>query len=410
MTPPSVRAEPVEAPPLALSLSKGRVEPVEAHPLAAMAGFAAHLREHGFAVGVAEQQAMLQAVLRLPDALQRPARVAEAWRAIACHGARDWRRWPELFDRYWRPERSTGSTRVSGRTRPPRDIRQLVQQLQNTLGDGNTRPGASAADTALADSPAEGDALSRHQGGASRTEALHDRSLHEWLPQDLALLQQLAERIASRLRRRLTRRWHTHPQGRRLDLRRTLRASLATGGVPLAPAWRQPRRERPRLFVLVDVSRSMETHAQLFLRIARAFVVAAQARVFVFHTRLAEVTPLLQRDSGTVQEKVNAVTAGFAGGTRIATSLEDFHRVHARAQLGRRAQVWVLSDGFDADEPHRLAEALATVRGRGARISWFHPSPAAPASAAMQSARGQVQRFVRLASLRDLASAADLID
>jgi uncharacterized protein with von Willebrand factor type A (vWA) domain len=162
--------------------------------------------------------------------------------------------------------------------------------------------------------------------------------------------------------------------------------------------------------VLVDVSRSMETHAQLFLRIARAFVVAAQARVFVFHTRLAEVTPLLQRDSGTVQEKVNAVTAGFAGGTRIATSLEDFHRVHARAQLGRRAQVWVLSDGFDADEPHRLAEALATVRGRGARITWFHPSPAVPASAALQAARSHVQRFVRLASLRDLASAADLID
>ena len=381
-----------------------------AQPLAALAGFAAHLREHGFVVGVAEQQAMVQAALVLPGALRQPARLSEAWRAIACHGARDWRRWPELFQRYWQPQRSTGSTRVSGRTRPPRDIRQLVQQLHDSLGEGGTKPGAAAADTALADSPAEGDALSRHQGGASRTEALHDRSLHEWLPQDLSLLQQLAERIAARLRRRLTRRWHAHPQGRRLDLRHTLRRSLATGGVPLAPAWRQPRRERPRLFVLVDVSRSMETHAQLFLRIARAFVVAAQARVFVFHTRLAEVTPLLQRDSAAVQEKVNAVTAGFAGGTRIATSLADFHRVHARAQLGRRAQVWVLSDGFDADEPHRLAEELAAVRGRGARITWFHPSPAVPASAAMQAARPQVQRFVRLASLRDLAHAADLID
>jgi len=381
-----------------------------AQPLAALAGFAAHLREHGFVVGVAEQQAMVQAALVLPGALRQPARLSEAWRAIACHGARDWRRWPELFQRYWQPQRSTGSTRVSGRTRPPRDIRQLVQQLHDSLGEGGTKPGAAAADTALADSPAEGDALSRHQGGASRTEALHDRSLHEWLPQDLSLLQQLAERIAARLRRRLTRRWHAHPQGRRLDLRHTLRRSLATGGVPLAPAWRQPRRERPRLFVLVDVSRSMETHAQLFLRIARAFVVAAQARVFVFHTRLAEVTPLLQRDSAAVQEKVNAVTAGFAGGTRIATSLADFRRVHARAQLGRRAQVWVLSDGFDADEPHRLAEELAAVRGRGARITWFHPSPAVPASAAMQAARPQVQRFVRLASLRDLAHAADLID
>ena len=381
-----------------------------AQPLAALAGFAAHLREHGFVVGVAEQQAMVQAALRLPGALQQPARLGEAWRAIACHGARDWRRWPDLFQRYWQPHRSTGSARVSGRTRPPRDIRQLVQQLQESLGEGGTKPGATAADTALSDSPAEGDALNRHQGGASRTEALHDRSLHEWLPQDLALLQQLAERIAARLRRRLTRRWHAHPQGRRLDLRHTLRKSMATGGVPVAPAWRQPRRERPRLFILVDVSRSMETHAQLFLRIARAFVVAAQARVFVFHTRLAEVTPLLQRDSGAVQEKVNAVTAGFAGGTRIATSLDDFHRVHARAQLGRRAQVWVLSDGFDADEPHRLAEALAAVRGRGARINWFHPSPAVPASAAMTAARAQVQRFVRLASLRDLSLAADLID
>lgn len=381
-----------------------------AQPLAALAGFAAHLREHGFVVGVAEQQAMVQAALRLPDALRQPARLGEAWRAIACHGARDWRRWPDLFQRYWQPHRSTGSTRVSGQTRPPRDIRQLVQQLQDSLGEGGTKPGATAADTALNDSPAEGDALHRHQGGASRTEALHDRSLHEWLPQDLALLQTLAERIAARLRRRLTRRWHAHPQGRRLDLRHTLRRSLATGGVPVAPAWRQPRRERPRLFILVDVSRSMETHAQLFLRIARAFVVAAQARVFVFHTRLAEVTPLLQRDSGAVQEKVNAVTAGFAGGTRIATSLDDFHRVHARAQLGRRAQVWVLSDGFDADEPHRLAEELAAVRGRGARITWFHPSPAVPASAAMAAARPQVQRFVRLASLRDLGLAAELID
>lgn len=385
----------------------------QADPLAAMAGFAAHLREHGFVVGVAEQQAMLEAVRRLPDALRRPARVGEAWRAIACHGARDWRRWPELYDRYWQPHRATGSTRVSGRSRPGRDIRQLVQQLHDALGDSGTRPGPAASDTALSDTAAEGDTLNRHQGGASRTEALHDRSLHEWLPQDLALLQQLAERIAARLRRRLTRRWHAHPQGRRLDVRHTLRASLATGGVPLAPAWRQPRRERPRLFVLVDVSRSMETHAQLFLRIARAFVGAAQARVFVFHTRLAEVTPLLQRDSGAVQEKLNAVTAGFAGGTRIATSLDDFHRVHARAQLGRGAQVWLLSDGFDADEPHRLAEALAAVRGRGARITWFHPSPDVPASAALQAARAQVQRFVRLASLRDLAdfaSAADLID
>jgi len=386
-----------------------------AEPLQAIAGFAALLREHGLSVGVAEQQAFVQAALALP--MQRSAHLGAAWRAIACHDARSWRQWPELFQRYWQPERSTGRVRVSGQTRPARDIRQVVEQLQQSLGDGAAPPpaGRQALDTALQPSPdaaGEGstDEAPRAQGGASRTEALHDRSLSQWLPQDLSLLDHLAERIAQRLRARLTRRWQDHPRGTRLDLRRTLRASLKTGGVPMAPAWRRARREKPRVFILVDVSRSMETHAQLFLRIARAFVQAMGARVFVFHTRLAEVTPLLLRDSAHVQEKINAVTAGFGGGTRIATSLADFHGVHARAQLNRSAQVWVLSDGFDADEPPRLGEELAAVRRRGARVTWFHPAEQRPASQAMQSALPMVQRFIRLNSLRDLALAADALN
>jgi uncharacterized protein with von Willebrand factor type A (vWA) domain len=380
-------------------------------PLECIAGFAALLRDHGLKVGIAEQQAFVMAALAVP--VERAVRLDAAWRAIACHDARDWRRWPELFERYWHPQRLKGSVRVSGQTRPQRDLRQVVQTLHETLGDSAPKreAGARALDTAL---DTAGDGLAdagapRSQGGAARTDALHDRSLAEWLPQDLSQLDQLAEHIARRLRERLTRRWRDDPRGAQLDVRRTLRASLKTGGLPLAPAWQRPRREKPRVFILVDVSRSMETHAQLFLRIARAFVLAVKARVFVFHTRLAEVTPLLQRDSATVQEKVNAVTAGFGGGTRIATSLADFHGVHARAQLNRSARVWVLSDGFDADEPQRLTEELAAVRRRGARVTWFHPGENRPASGAIQAALPLIDRFVRLNCLRDLAQAADVL-
>jgi uncharacterized protein with von Willebrand factor type A (vWA) domain len=380
-------------------------------PLDSIAGFAALLRDHGLRVGVSEQQAFVQAALAVP--VERAKTLDAAWRAIACQNARDWQRWPELFERYWHPQRLKGSSRTSGQTRAPRDLRQMVQQLHQALDTPPRPPGTPAApmDTALHLPGAEAPTADtpRAQGGASATDPLHDRSLSEWLPQDLALLEHLAERIARRLRRRLTRRWRDHPRGTRLDVRRTLRASLKTGGLPLAPAWRRQRREQPRLFILVDVSRSMETHAQLFLRIARAFVGAMSARVFVFHTRLAEITPLLQRDSGAVQEKVNAVTAGFGGGTRIATSLADFRGVHARAQLGRSARVWVLSDGFDADPPERLGEELAAVRGRGARITWFHPSPQRPASGAMVHAAHLVERFIRLNSLRDLALAGDVL-
>lgn len=382
--------------------------PTAPQPLERIAGFAALLREHGMSVGIAEQQAMVQAALRLPLAQSR--QIEAAWRAIACHDPRDWRRWPDLFERYWFPQRVKGSVRVSGQTRPARSLQQVVQSLQDSLAAGPPR--RTPGDTAL-QSPAvagnDDSALPRAQGGASRTEALHDRSLSQWLPQDLAELERLAERIARRLRPRLTRRWHDDARGRRLDVRRTLRKSLASGGLPLHPVWRTPRLEQPRLFILVDVSRSMETHAQLFLRIARAFVTALHARVFVFHTRLSEVTPLLRGDSAAIQEKVNAVTAGFGGGTRIATSLNDFRVVHARAQLGSRARVWVLSDGFDADEPQHLAEELLSLRRQGARIHWFHPGEQPPESRAMQIVRehaGLVERFVRLNSLRDLAEAA----
>ena len=386
----------------------------QAQPLEAIAGFAALLREHGLKVGVAEQQAMVSAALRVP--LRRSTQLDAAWRSIACHDARDWKRWPDLFERYWHPQRVKGTTRLSGQTRPSRHLQQAVKSLHERMDGGApaTRPAASDAALALpAVEPVGPDdpAASRAQGGATRTEALHDRSLSQWLPQDLAQLERLAEQIARVLRKRLTRRWHDSATGRRLDVRRTLRASLRTGGLPIHPVWRSPRRERPRLFILVDVSRSMETHAQLFLRIARAFVTAMDARVFVFHTRLAEVTPLLRSDSAAVQEKVNAVTAGFGGGTRIATSVADFHGVHARAQLARNARVWVLSDGFDADEPQRLAEELARVRRRGARITWFHPSERPPASQAMRAVAehgGLIERFLRLNSLRDLAAVADV--
>jgi uncharacterized protein with von Willebrand factor type A (vWA) domain len=379
-------------------------------PLASIAGFAAMLRDHGLKVGVAEQQAMVHAALRVP--VDRSSNLGAAWRSIACHDARDWRRWPELFERYWHPDRLKGTVKVSGQTRPRRDLRQLVQALQESMSDSSPHAGAAGGGDTAVDATAVSDdepARSRAQGGASRVEALHDRSLTQWLPQDLAALERLAERIAQRLRRQVTRRWRDDARGRRLDVRRTLRASLRTGGVPMAPVWRSPRRERPRLFILVDVSRSMETHAQLFLRIARAFVQAADARAFVFHTRLAEVTPLLRRDTAAVQEKVNAVTAGFGGGTRIATSVADFTRVHARAQLSRRSRVWLLSDGYDADEPHRLGEELARLRARGARIAWFHPGAEPPASQATRAAHACIDRFVRLASLRDLEQAATVL-
>ena len=385
-------------------------------PSERLASFAGLLREHGLTVGVAEQQAMLQTALHFGPLQEKP--LQAAWRAIACHSHREWQLWPDVYERFWHPEKLRGGVKVSGQTRPSRNLRQSVQALHDQM-DAAQQPhtqagGQQAAPQTAGDIPAEGldehnAGIPRAQGGASRTEALHQRDGQMWLPQELNALQQLARQITAKLQPRPTRRWRLAPRGERLDLRQTLRRSVAWGGELMQPAWKVKRVEPPRLFILADVSRSMESHAALFLRVARAFALEADARVFVFHTRLAEVTSYMQRDTPAIQEKVNAVTAGFGGGTRIAASLQDFARQHARAQLNRGSRVWVFSDGFDTDEPELLSAALQEVRARGARITWFHPTRQVPAAAAVQQARRCIERFVPFASLADLVAARHVL-
>ena len=373
-----------------------------------VAGFAALLREHGFAIGPDEQRCMLQAALSL--GVDEAAAVEAAWRSIACSNLRDWRRWRDVFERYWWPQRLRGQVKVSQQTRRSRDLRQLVGELHRRMEQQAAAAPQSAAATATAEQAGQGEqpAAERAQGGASRAEALPQRDGQMWLPQDLLALQRVARDIAQRLRPRPTRRWRSARAASRarLDLRATLRRSVAWGGEPLQPAWKLRRVEAPRLFILADVSRSMQAHGAFFLRVARAFAGACDARVFVFHLRLAEVSALMQRDSAATQEKINAVTAGFGAGTRIGACLQEFARGDARHQLGRGVRVWVMSDGFDTDPPEVLAQALRALRGRGARITWFHPTRAVPAAAALQAARSSVERFVPLASLADLAAAS----
>ena len=385
-------------------------------PSERLASFAGLLREHGLTVGVAEQQAMLQTALHFGPLQEKP--LQAAWRAIACHSHREWQLWPDVYERFWHPEKLRGGVKVSGQTRPSRNLRQSVQALHDQM-DAAQQPKTQAARQQAAsqtagDMPSVGldehnAGIPRAQGGASRTEALHQRDGQMWLPQELNALQQLARQITAKLQPRPTRRWRLAPRGQRLDLRQTLRRSVAWGGELMQPAWKVKRVEPPRLFILADVSRSMESHAALFLRVARAFALEADARVFVFHTRLAEVTSYMQRDTPAIQEKVNAVTAGFGGGTRIAASLQDFARQHARAQLNRGSRVWVFSDGFDTDAPELLSAAMQEVRARGARITWFHPTRQVPAAEAVQQSRRCIERFVPFASLADLAAARHVL-
>lgn len=379
-------------------------------PRARLGEFAHYLREHGFALGYAELELMVRAAAALP--LTQWMRVEALWRGIASGSHKQWLKYPELHQAFWFPHQLRVSTRSSGLTRRGRTLPELVQQLHSEMG--NTPPGEAKPSVGMADQPGaskaeESNEPKRAQGGASRTAPLDERDFADWMPADMDRFEPLVEALKRRLRSQLLRRLESHRDSGVIHVRRSLRAALATGGELVKLHHVRRQRRQPRVVVLVDVSRSMEVHAQFFLRLTRALVEVMAARAFVFHTRLAEVTPLLKRRSERVQEKVNAVTFGFGGGTRIASCLHEALHQHLGRALARGDLFMVFSDGFDTDEPEALAEVLAQVRARGARVCWLHPTVAAPQSAAMLLAATHVTRFMPAHNLASLARLPELL-
>ena len=94
------------------------------------------------------------------------------------------------------------------------------------------------------------------------------------------------------MRARVTRRERARRKGRRIDLRATLRRSVARGGEPIDLKFRRRKRKPLRLVVLLDASGSMELYMPRFSRVSCTRVVERfrEGEAFVFHTRLAHVS------------------------------------------------------------------------------------------------------------------------
>ena len=162
---------------------------------------------------------------------------------------------------------------------------------------------------------------------------------------------------------------------------------------------------RPRLVLLLDVSRSMAAYSFFYLRLARALgAELSDVHSFIFHTRMTAVSRALHDpDPWRAQEQLHLLAQGWAGGTRIGESLAQFNREHAPRLVHSRTAVVILSDGYDTGDPALLAQSLAQLRRRARRIVWLNPlcsQPGyAPVSQGMQAA---------LPHLDLLAPAADL--
>jgi uncharacterized protein with von Willebrand factor type A (vWA) domain len=353
-----------------------------------LAGFAGFLRANGFAVGGGDGVEVLTTAQRVGILDQQVLR----WslRALLCGRADEWQRFDALFDAWFLP---------ANKWQHP-----AKHEAEGAIPAGEQQQGASDND-ALVD-PEE--TLRRRQA-ASREEVSSSADFRALTEREHTVdIEALMRRLARRLKRLRLRREVRARHGRRLDLAGTIRRSVATGGTPLRLAWRDRRRVRPRIVLLIDVSRSMTLYSFFYLRLARALAAElTDIRSFIFHTRVTAVSQALQDpDPWRAQERLHFIAQGWGGGTRIGDSLAQFNREHAPRCVHSRTAIVIMSDGYDTGAPEHLAQALAQLRRRARRIVWLNPlcnRPGyAPVSQGMQAALPHLDLLAPGASLNDI--------
>jgi uncharacterized protein with von Willebrand factor type A (vWA) domain len=204
-----------------------------------------------------------------------------------------------------------------------------------------------------------------------------DRALPTGPLQDLAAV----HRVVAQLKRRLATQGH-ETRGRKrhahVDVRRTMRASLQTGGVPVVLKYRPRRPRRPELYVLCDVSTSVTSASVFFLSVLHALHDAfRKMRSFVFVERISEVTDVFERERSfrAASEAISkdagvADVSGYTDYGRVwsefLTSVED--------DLHPRATVIVLGDARTNGRDPR-ADVFARIAAHAGRTFWLNPEP-----------------------------------
>ena len=172
-----------------------------------------------------------------------------------------------------------------------------------------------------------------------------------------------------------TRRFHVERNGRRIDLRKTLRESLRDGGdvIPLVRA--APRELHPPLVVLCDISGSMNPYSRMFLHFLHAITNDRdRVSVFVFGTRLTNITRQLRhRDVDVAMARVAEAIKDWSGGTRIGASLREFNWRWSRRVLGQNACVLLVSDGLDREAGEGLADEMERLAKSCRFLVWLNP-------------------------------------
>jgi uncharacterized protein len=346
-----------------------------------MVQFCRFLRLKNFTIGIEEEALTLQS-LQFIDYTD-PASFRLALRTTLCRSKTQAEEFDSLFNEYWK---------------------QLDQAVDSKSKDG------SSPEKPPASQPVPFKSLKAwlHGNRNDDTEETATYSMQENLSQkdfsaipgeDVNELMQLIKALSKRLATKANRRFKFSHRVSRPDLRQTLRKNLRRGGELLELAYRKPKRNRVKLVLLCDVSKSMELYTAFFIQFMYAFQqVYSRMETFTFGTSLKRVTPhLKEKNFRDALLSLGAEHNNWEGGTRIGESLNHFVNFYSKKVLDARTIVIILSDGWDNGNMELLKNSMSVIKARSKKIVWLNPlagfASYRPETAGMQTAMPFIDVF-----------------
>lgn len=320
-------------------------------------GFADYARAHELNVGIREVQEAIRVASM--GFIEDKGSFRYALRSIFCSSADNLAIFDELFSNFWETpyEYIKSNFDIKSKiNRPKAAVRSLV-----FIGKGDHREGKEE-DT-------------NEVSGANKIEKLRQTDFSKVSDIDAAFLEKLAMNLWRQMSKRLKQKLKLSKTKGTIDIRKTIRTSIGTGGTMLELKLRNKKPDKNRLVILLDVSGSMDKYSFFLLR----FILALRSyfqnvEAYIFSTKLVRITEFLKiKDLERVLSQLSAGADNWSSGTKIGECLQAFNETYAKRTLNGRSMTIVLSDGLDTGEPELLANELNKIKRRTRKLIWLNP-------------------------------------
>jgi len=324
------------------------------------------LRDSGLSIGPGDMLHAVEAV----GAIGVASREDFYWalHAVLIRRHEDHHLFHQAFQIFWRNPRFLEQMRSAllPQVRAPveTDLPELIRRLVEAVA----KPGERAAEPKES---VEFDAALT----TSTEEYLATKDFEQMSGEELRLARQMLQNLDLPQQMVQTRRFKSHHSGARVDLRRTIRDTMRTGGNVVQLRMRKHTRRKVPVVILCDISGSMSRYSRMVLHFAHSLTNSwDRVHTFTFGTRLTNISRhLQQKDIDKAVDQAAAAVVDWEGGTRIGACLRHFNYRWSRRVLAQSAIVLLVTDGLDRDNADDISTQVERIQRSCRRLIWLNP-------------------------------------